>query len=435
MGIMRAMGIGMGVALLLSSTLARAADAPSTRPSSEPSTRAGSTRAEIQLLIKAGLEAQRRGEFGDLQIAIQRFTEAADLGSPEAAYYLGTMYASGSGVPKQPAIAFEHFRKSAAGKYLPGMRELAAAYLAGDGVAKNEAEAARWYRAAADAGDAPSAKQLAIMLKSGQCVKPDNHEALTYFLKAASNGDNEAGWAAAQMYQKGEGIFHPDPERALAWYERIAAHGHVPGQVQLAALAPIRYRKIAKSYTISELTRDEKWLNYPVMLEGKLVDMGEKTCRLAGPLKGKIAWGFKVDIGAIKEPTLRKDMAVRVYGPLVRSPPGLAIQALVAELVPPEFEWHYKLVKPKGVSGGSDQSFTVEGSVTNTGPQMIKSLDAAVRMYQISSPNDGSTKLTIENLGPGQTQEFSVTFTMHNYQMIGATSIPKVSVEVTDYQY
>jgi TPR repeat protein len=431
MGIKRAMCIGMGVALLLAGHPVRGADSATTRPSSEPSTRAGSTRAEIQLLLKAGLEAQRRGEHGDAQIALQRFTEAADLGSAEAEYYLGTIYASGSGVPKQRPVAFEHFRKSAAGKYLPGMRELAAAYLAGDGVAKNEAEAARWYRAAADAGDAPSAHQLATMLKSGTGVKGDNREALTYFLKAASNGDNEAGWVAAQMYQKGEGVFHPDPERALAWYQRIAEHGHVPGQVQLAALAPSRYRKITRSYTVSELTRDEKWLNYPVMLEGRVIDLGEKDCRLAGPLKGRIAWQFKVNTGELKGATLRKDMAVRVYGPLVHSPPGLAIRALVGELVPPEFEWHYKLIKPKGVTNDSDQAFTIEGTVTNTGPQKIKHMEAVARIAQLGV-YDGSTKFSLDDLAAGETREFKVTFTI----LGGAPSIPKnVSVEVTDYQY
>jgi hypothetical protein len=205
----------------------------------------------------------------------------------------------------------------------------------------------------------------------------------------------------------------------------------VPGQVQLSALAPSRYRKIARSYTVSELTRDEKWLNYPVMLEGKVVEMGEKTCRLAGPLKGKIAWGFKVDTGELKGSALRKDMAVRVYGPLVHSPPGVAIQALLAELVPPEFEWHYHLVKPKGVTNDSDQSFTIAGTVTNTGAQKIKHLEAVARMAQ-PGVYDGSGKFSLDDIAAGETREFTYTFKI----LGGAPSLPKsVSVEVTDYQY
>jgi hypothetical protein len=72
--------------------------------------------------------------------------------------------------------------------------------------------------------------------------------------------------------------------------------------------------------------------------------------------------------------------------------------------------------------------------VKNSGKQPVKRLYGLARIYQENSPTDELEEFELEDLQPGETRQFRVDFRIYNYQLIGATSIPKCELWVTDYE-
>ena len=59
---------------------------------------------------KKGIEYFKNHEYEKALIALK---EAADSGSPDAAYYLGKMYGNGEGVKKDDELSFKWYLKAA----------------------------------------------------------------------------------------------------------------------------------------------------------------------------------------------------------------------------------------------------------------------------------------------------------------------------------
>ncbi len=77
----------------------------------------------------------------DYSEAVKWFRRAADLGQPEAHFYLGRCYADGQGVPKDVVEAVKWFRKAAEQGLAEAQFNLGISYAQGDGVAKDYVEA------------------------------------------------------------------------------------------------------------------------------------------------------------------------------------------------------------------------------------------------------------------------------------------------------
>jgi hypothetical protein len=87
--------------------------------------------------------------------------------------------------------------------------------------------------------------------------------------------------------------------------------------------------------------------------------------------------------------------------------------------------WNAAL-REKGVAGGTIQNFNVDGVLRNSGMVAMKG-KLNVRLYQISSPNDWIKQLDFD-IGAKRTAKFTTTFTIYNFEYIGATSVPRIEI-------
>lgn len=113
----------------------------------ESSLRGGDVATAFSLLRKAsdqnhpGAQARladllRAAEF--YQEALSLYRKAAEQGDAAGEFGLGRMYADGLGVPRDPAVALEWYRKAEKKDHAPALDALARAYRTGDlGLAKD----------------------------------------------------------------------------------------------------------------------------------------------------------------------------------------------------------------------------------------------------------------------------------------------------------
>ena len=114
---------------------------------------AGDTSAELNLAYIYAIGKK----YSD---AAKWFRRAADHGSADAEYLLGTLYLEGKGVTKSPGEAARWFRNAAEQGHAGAEYSLGTLYAGGLGVGKSPAEAARWYRKAAEQGSAEAENNL-----------------------------------------------------------------------------------------------------------------------------------------------------------------------------------------------------------------------------------------------------------------------------------
>jgi len=110
-----------------------------------------------------------KAEFNDEAIAYYR--KAAAQGDAEGEFGLGSMYASGEGVKRDPAEARKWITRAAERGHVSAIKVLALAYVKGElGINEAErgsAEALRWLRRAADSGDVPAMEHLVLAYRTG----------------------------------------------------------------------------------------------------------------------------------------------------------------------------------------------------------------------------------------------------------------------------
>lgn len=108
-------------------------------------------------------------EFNDEAVAYYR--KASAQGNLEGEYGLGSMYAAGQGVKRDPAEARRWITRAAEKGHAAAINSLAQAYISGDlGIdetQRNGAEALRWVRRAADSGYLPAMERLAAAYRTG----------------------------------------------------------------------------------------------------------------------------------------------------------------------------------------------------------------------------------------------------------------------------
>ena len=106
----------------------------------------------------------------------------------------------------------------------------------GKGAKADPAEAAYWYALAAADGDARAYANLGTLVARGYgAVKPDPAGAAVLWQAAAARGQAIAMYNLGIMFERGIGVA-ANRERARAWYERAAAHGHSDASAALKRL-------------------------------------------------------------------------------------------------------------------------------------------------------------------------------------------------------
>jgi hypothetical protein len=119
---------------------------------------------------------------------------------------MGVAYEEGLGVAKDPAAAFEWFRRAAEQGLAPAQFDVGLAYEFGRGVKRDEAVAAEWYRKAALHGFGLAENNLAALYVEGHGVRRDYVEA-SFWLDLAVNhisGDQLARTQRLRQFARGQ---------------------------------------------------------------------------------------------------------------------------------------------------------------------------------------------------------------------------------------
>ncbi len=128
----------------------------------------------------------KRGDYRDALSKLRPLAENHDI--LEAKYYVGFMYGTGKGVPR------------------------------------DDAEAVKWYRRAAEQGYDPAQNSLGVMYTKGRGVVRDDRAALEWYRRAAEQCNADAQTNIGNMYAQGRGTAQNDFQ-AYAWYEVAVAAG------------------------------------------------------------------------------------------------------------------------------------------------------------------------------------------------------------------
>lgn len=174
-----------------------------------------------------------RGGASPEELVVQ-LRQRANRGDAQAAYTLGTTFAGGHGVERDPATAAYWFERA-----LPGIPAAATRLGELDEASQNRvarlATARDRYRWAADHGDAAGQLHLARLLAAGMGGPADPAEAFRWRLHAARQGDLAGFVAVGDALLAGTGVA-PDATRALAWLLAAARAGDAGAMATAASL-------------------------------------------------------------------------------------------------------------------------------------------------------------------------------------------------------
>ena len=149
----------------------------------QPQTQQKSQQTEDQLR-----QAVQNGD----RAALERLTMRAENGVVAAQYWLGVLYATGQGVPKNTALAARWFRRGAERGDAASQNNLAGMYANGEGGPRDLKEAFIWFRKAAEQGYGPAQRNLGGMYRDGEGVDRDLVLAYLWFNLAAEQGIESA---------------------------------------------------------------------------------------------------------------------------------------------------------------------------------------------------------------------------------------------------
>ncbi len=159
-----------------------------------------------------------------------RFRQAVEQENVLAQYVLGSAYAKGEGVTRDPREAMRWLRKAAEQGLAKAQSTLGYAHgygpvyrqFAPGSIDRDDREAVRWFRKAAEQGHAEAQYYLGLAYWRGKGVTNDLREAMRWFRKAAEQGNASAQVELAEAYYLGEGVI-TDPYEAYIWISILEA--------------------------------------------------------------------------------------------------------------------------------------------------------------------------------------------------------------------
>ncbi len=155
--------------------------------------------------------------------------------SPAALTARGRLLLAGEGVPRDPAAAFDCFRRAAMAGHVDAVNMVGRCHELGWGVPADPAKAVPWYCKAAKAGDAWAQFNLANLLFDGQGIAADWCAARFWYLQAGRRRHAKAMNMLGRYCE--EGWCHvPRPGAAFHWYRRGAEGGDFRAQFNYARL-------------------------------------------------------------------------------------------------------------------------------------------------------------------------------------------------------
>ena len=122
-------------------------------------------------------EANTKYEAGEMETAIELYTQAANKGLAEAQFQLGKIYYLGENGAKDYTTAAMWFKRAARQRYAKAEYGLATCYMNGDGLPVNYDQALMYMKASALRGYVPAQRKLAELYQKGVLVEADSVEA------------------------------------------------------------------------------------------------------------------------------------------------------------------------------------------------------------------------------------------------------------------
>lgn len=168
--------------------------------------------------------------------------EEADKGNSDAQFKLGSAYAYGQNVIRNPAEALKWYRKSAEQGNVYAQFFLGTAYYTGNSIVpKEEAEAMKWYKMAADQGNMGAQLHIGLAYESGRGEEGNFTAAAKYFRMAAEQGDLNAYYRLGRLYENGNGV-PQDYQEAYFWYSLNTWREYDKDRQRVAALLTAQQR-------------------------------------------------------------------------------------------------------------------------------------------------------------------------------------------------
>lgn len=186
----------------------------------------GAAQAAAPAAVQSGVDRWRAGDWAG---AVAQWQAPAAAGDADAMFNLGQAYKLGRGVPADPALAREWYRRAAAKGHLPAQTNLGILlFQAGE-----KPEAMRWLKTAADRGEARAQYVFGIATYNGDGTPRSPGLAYGYLLRASARGLAQATQALSSI----EGGLSPaDRSTGEAVNARLAA-GQLPNAVPGVAVA------------------------------------------------------------------------------------------------------------------------------------------------------------------------------------------------------
>lgn len=122
-------------------------------------------------------DANAKYEAGQMDAALELYTQAANKGLAEAQYQLGKMYYLGESGSKDYSSASMWFKRAARQRHAKAEYGLATCYMNGDGLPVNYDQALMYMKASALRGYVPAQRKLAELYQKGVLVEADSVEA------------------------------------------------------------------------------------------------------------------------------------------------------------------------------------------------------------------------------------------------------------------
>ena len=122
-------------------------------------------------------EANAKYEAGEMEAALELYTQAANKGLAEAQFQVGKMYYLGEGGSKDYSSASMWFKRAARQRHAKAEYGLATCYMNGDGLPVNYDQALMYMKASALRGYVPAQRKLSELYQKGVLVEADSVEA------------------------------------------------------------------------------------------------------------------------------------------------------------------------------------------------------------------------------------------------------------------
>jgi localization factor PodJL len=148
----------------------------------------------------------------------------AVTGDPSAQYELGSRYAEGRTVARDPKLAAQWFEKAANQGLAAAQYRMGSIYEKGIGVTRDLNISKTWYQRAADAGNTRAMHNLAVLIAEGTDGKPDYPAAANWFKQAAEYGVRDSQFNLAILYARGLGVGQ-NLVQSYVWFTLAAKQG------------------------------------------------------------------------------------------------------------------------------------------------------------------------------------------------------------------